>query len=78
MRAREEQVRVKAIANAEEAARQKRAHKRVISEQKEQMAKEKVIENKKIARHSIMSKLRKQMIENESDVVEIKRSHGRS
>eukprot|EP00943_MAST-04B_sp_MAST-4B-sp1_P007492 g7492.t1 len=36
MRAREEQVRVKAIANAEEAARQKRAHKRVISEQKEQ------------------------------------------
>ena len=66
MRAREEQVRVKAIANAEEAARQKRAHKRVISEQKEQMAREKVIENKKIAeaQHHVKA-LRKQMIENE-------------
>ena len=66
MRAREEQVRVKANANAEEAARQKRAHKRVISEQKEQMAREKVIEDAKKAEafHHVKA-LRKQMVENE-------------
>lgn len=66
MRAREEQVRVKAIANAEEAARQKRDHKRVIAEQKMQMAREKVIEDaKKKEAASHVKELRNQMLYNE-------------
>ena len=58
--------RVKAIANAEEAARQKRDHKRVILEQKDQMAKEKLIEdskNKEAKKH--VEELRSQMEMNE-------------
>ena len=66
MRAREEQVRVKAIANAEEAARQKRDHRRVIQEQKEKMAKEKLVEDaKKTEARQHVKELREQMEKNE-------------